>query len=339
MPTPMPEETQAFLNLLLVRSDPFVRSAALTFTTLHPARDQPPPSRHIRLDNLTAQRQTVQNLLDANQHGWGAYVAVGWRRPGLSRWQRGGIQEVVALPALFVDVDDPSAETLTRLQSFHPTPSCIVHSGGGFHAYWWLADPLTDLVHGRTLLRALARACGGDRLSVGQSLRLPGTINTKPTRGGARCHLVTLSEQRYAPATFAPLLPPPVVPVAVPTRARSPTREPGCEGEVLNTHLIAAVAARLLARGGSRRGDWLAGPCPYPHRHQHGDRHPSFSFNVRSGYGFCHVCGTLLLKDLCRALHIRPALYGGLLHPEAAHAQDRNTPSLAHSHPDLAPDR
>lgn len=27
-------------------------------------------------------------------------------------------------------------------------------------------------------------------------------------------------------------------------------------------------------------------------------------FNTRSGYGFCHVCGSLLLKDLCPALGI-----------------------------------
>ena len=47
-----------------------------------------------------------------------------------------------------------------------------------------------------------------------------------------------------------------------------------------------------------QRGDWLNGPCPYAGQHKHGDRHPSFGFNTRTGYGFCHVCGSMLLKEL-----------------------------------------
>jgi hypothetical protein len=39
-------------------------------------------------------------------------------------------------------------------------------------------------------------------------------------------------------------------------------------------------------------------------------------FNTRSGYGFCHVCGTLLLKDVCAALNIRPSDYGGISRKE-----------------------
>jgi hypothetical protein len=32
--------------------------------------------------------------------------------------------------------------------------------------------------------------------------------------------------------------------------------------------------------------------------HKSGEQHLSFGFNKRTGYGYCHVCGTLLLKDL-----------------------------------------
>jgi hypothetical protein len=45
-------------------------------------------------------------------------------------------------------------------------------------------------------------------------------------------------------------------------------------------------------------GGWLNGPCPYAGRHKHGDRHSSFGINTRTGYGFCHVCGSMLLKEL-----------------------------------------
>lgn len=51
-----------------------------------------------------------------------------------------------------------------------------------------------------------------------------------------------------------------------------------------------------------QRGDWLNGACPFPERHKHGDRHPSFGFNTKTGYGFCHVCGTLLLKNFIHRL-------------------------------------
>jgi hypothetical protein len=62
-----------------------------------------------------------------------------------------------------------------------------------------------------------------------------------------------------------------------------------------------------MQRGGRVRGDWVNGACPFPERHRNADHHPSFGFNMRSGYGFCHVCGTLLLKDLCPVLGL-PAL-------------------------------
>ena len=89
---------------------------------------------------------------------------------------------MAALPALFVDVDDPSSEALRKLRDFRPTPSCIVNSGGGYHAYWWLDDPPTKVGSLSPLLQGLTAKLGGDALSVAHSLRLPGTVNTKPER-------------------------------------------------------------------------------------------------------------------------------------------------------------
>jgi hypothetical protein len=98
----------------------------------------------------------------------------------LIRWQRGGATDVIALPALFVDVDDASAQALAKLQCADPAPSCIVASGGGYHAYWWLAEPTVDLQTARHLLRGLATTLHGDSLSIAQSLRVPGSRNNKP---------------------------------------------------------------------------------------------------------------------------------------------------------------
>jgi hypothetical protein len=72
------------------------------------------------------------------------------------------------------------------------------------------------------------------------------------------------------------------------------------------------VSDQLSSLGYIQQGDWLSGPCLHPAQHQHGDVHPSFGFNVQSGYGNCFRCGSILLKDICHTLGIQPADYGGL---------------------------
>ncbi len=294
----------AFFDALFARCTDYA-DACLTLTAIHPDGKHPTPSRHIRLHDTTALREALTDLDRANALGWGAYFAVGLRRLELTRWQRGGAADVVALPALFVDVDDPSTEALRRLQCAVPPPSCIVASGGGYHAYWWLDEPTSDLARARHLLRELATALHGDHLSVAQSLRVPLSHNTKPMRGNALCRVIELHEHRYALEAFKSYLsvnrpPPRRSSTAITPAARTPI--------ALNTDTIQCVADALLGLGYKPRGDWLNGACPFPTRHKHEDRHPSFGFNTKTGYGFCHVCGTLLLKDLCPALGISSGL-------------------------------
>lgn len=306
----MRDETSLFLRYLLARCDPFRHSTCLTFTAMHPDGNHSCPSRHVPLDDPAAVREAVEHLGAANALGWGGYVAVGLRRPELGRWRRGGTDDVAALPALFVDVDDPCPETLRKLRDFRPAPSCIVNSGGGYHAYWWLDDPPTKVGSLPPLLQALTTNLGGDALSIAHSLRLPGTVNTKPERCGARCHVIDLREESYRLADFEPL-----IDNQMPLPTISPQNRKSIKGtteQKLNPDLIAAVAATFTQQGYRRRGDWLNGMCVYPERHAHLDHHPSFGFNTRSGYGFCFVCGSMLLKDLCDVFGIQPAAYGGI---------------------------
>jgi hypothetical protein len=302
------DERSAFFDALLARCTDY-RQACLTLTAIHPNGKHPTPSRHIRLDDAPALQDALERLDAANALGWGAYFAVGLRRYGLTRWKRGGAADVVALPALFVDVDDSSVESLIRLQYARPAPSCIVASGGGYHAYWWLNEPTTDLHTARLLLRGLAETLGGDRLSVAQCLRVVSSVNTKPSRGNALCRLIELHERRYALDDFAAYLP---RPAPRPTSQRIQSTTP----YVPSADLIAHVTQALLQRGGRLRGDWVNGACPFPGHHRHNDQHPSFGFNTRTGYGFCHVCGTLLLKDLCAALNVRPSDHNGMTRKE-----------------------
>src|SRR5690606_38215761 len=132
---------------------PICSSARLTFTVIHPTSQQPTPSRHIPLDNRAALLDTLQRLSDTNQMGWGAYFAVGLRQPGLGRWKRGGATEVVALPAFYADIDDSTDAALIKLRGARLPPSVIVHSGGGYHAYWLLEEPTTDVNTARQVLQ------------------------------------------------------------------------------------------------------------------------------------------------------------------------------------------
>jgi hypothetical protein len=289
----MRHEREVFFTALY-RQCAAYSNAYVTLTAIHPDGQHPHPSRHIQIGDMNALRDALEDIDNANRLGWGAFVAIGLRRSGLSRWQRGRAEDVIALPALFVDIDDPSADTLARLRQFRPRPSCIVHSGGGYHAYWWLREPTRELDKARRILHALAGSLGGDHMSIAQSLRLPGTINTKPARNEAVCRTIEFHERHYTLEHFAGLLPDSLPPV----------RKPLPYEQIAD--LTSAVVDHLSLHGYIRRGDWLNGPCPYSGRHKHGDRHPSFGFNTRTGYGFCHVCGSMLLKELREILSVSP---------------------------------
>ncbi|GAB4549432.1 MAG: hypothetical protein OHK0023_13930 [Anaerolineae bacterium] len=258
-------DTLAFLDILFERCVSLRSCARLTFTVIHPTSQQPTPSRHIPLDNRVTLLDTLQRLSDTNQMGWGAYFAVGLRKPGLSRWKRGGVAEVVALPAFYTDIDDPTDAALIQLRDARLPPSVIVHSGGGYHAYWLLDEPTADLNTARQVLQGLARTFGGDGLSPAQSLRLPGTVNHNPERGGALCHLVETSNHHYHLSDFQSLIPP--VP-RLQERQPAPRAAPPPNNKTLNGQLIHAITTvlyRNYAAREQRRSDWLASLCPCGH--------------------------------------------------------------------------
>ncbi|MEO8612837.1 MAG: hypothetical protein ABI690_33395, partial [Chloroflexota bacterium] len=190
-------------------------------------------------------------------------------------------------------------------------PSVIVHSGGGYHAYWLLDEPTTDLSTSRQVLQGLARALGGDGLSPAQSLRLPGTVNTKPERGGALCHLVEISDRHYRLSDFQPFIPPTPRPAApqLSPRAAYHTGSRNLNAELL--HVITAVLYRDYAAREGQRSTWMAALCPCGHARDSPGTH--FFWNPTIGCGRCHGRhGTLRLTDLCSILGIDAAAYGGI---------------------------
>jgi hypothetical protein len=307
----MHPDTLAFLDVLFQRCAPLRSSTRLTFTVIHPTGQQPTPSRHIPLDNRAVLLDTLQRLWDTNRMGWGAYFAVGLRKPGLSRWKRGGSAEVVALSAFYADIDNPTDATVMKLRGARLPPSVIVHSGGGYHAYWLLDEPTSDLHMARQVLQGLARAFGGDGLSPAQSLRLPGTVNHKPERGGALFHLVESSTHRYSLSDFQPFIPPVSRLQERRTAGRAALQ---ANSKNLNAQLIHAITTALYrdyAAREQRQSDWLAALCHCGHARDSPGAH--FFFNPTIGCGRCHGRhGRLRLTDLCSVLSIDAMEYGGV---------------------------
>lgn len=276
--------------------------AYLTFTAIHPGGHFPTPSRHARQDDKPQIDRVLTDLLRANQLGWGAYVAIAFRRARLGRWQRGGKADLVGLPALFVDIDD-KVTGLSRLHDFNPEPSCVIDSGHGVHAYWFLQTPLSDIQLADNTLRGLAQFLGGDsKMSSAQSLRLPGTVNNKRNADGPLCQISQLcAQRRYPIAAFEPYA---LVSEMTETRTHRSTDSLRLNRNQFQS-AIQAVADKLLCDYGGfvKRNGWIAALCPYGHGHDRPGQH--FGYHPASGVGYCFgKHGKCQLIDLCQCLNI-----------------------------------
>jgi hypothetical protein len=127
----------------------------------------------------------------------------------------GTLANCTMLTALFVDIDfstTPEPEARERLTHCPLSPSALVASGGGLHAYYLLREPLPlpgDAGLARGLLRRLAGYLGGDLASAepARVLRIPGGLNHKyqPARPVTIEHLD--ATVRYTVSDFGDWLP------------------------------------------------------------------------------------------------------------------------------------
>lgn len=132
---------------------------------------------------FTRDINTINTFCEENE-GENIYFGVGTRKG-----MRGKKENVMEIPALYVDVDlkrdrDSDNSVLRDLASFVPEPSVIVDSGGGFHAYWLLETPFKPAIEIEPYLKGLCGSIGGDGKAAecARILRVPNTINTKYPR-------------------------------------------------------------------------------------------------------------------------------------------------------------
>jgi len=109
------------------------------------------------------------------------YFAMATRNGG------GKKEHILQIPCLWCDIDfkdTPEAEAKKALKEFHFPPSFVNYSGGGYHVYWLLREPLSKehIPEVEHMLRRLAIHFKGDMAATDASriLRVPGTHNLKP---------------------------------------------------------------------------------------------------------------------------------------------------------------
>lgn len=153
---------------------------------------------------LGDQRPDWYEVERLNERGYGVYYAVTPKRKRLGRNQRSDERNTALCQALWVDVDLDDGVYATKAdacdgiaRAVHVPAGALVDSGGGVHALWAIQPvPVTreTLPILKATLRGLARAVRGDTAvaELARVLRLPGTINTKPERDGARCEVIDL---------------------------------------------------------------------------------------------------------------------------------------------------
>ena len=94
-------------------------------------------------------------------------------------------------------------EALNIIQSFNPEPTVIIHSGGGFHCYWVLCNPVKVSDSGVDVLesinKSLSQKLGGDpgTHDISRVLRIPGTFNFKIPDNPRPVTLISNSHRKY----------------------------------------------------------------------------------------------------------------------------------------------
>ena len=103
-------------------------------------------------------------------------------------------------------------EALKTINNFHLEPSMVIHSGGGFHCYWILENPLCVADYGTDTLeninKALSKSLHGDSGThdLSRVLRIAGTINFKNPQSPRSVEIVYMSGLTYAFADFLEML-------------------------------------------------------------------------------------------------------------------------------------
>jgi hypothetical protein len=204
----------------------------------------------------------LDKLQAGNQAGRNIYFGVGLRRT-----RSGKKGDVLAIPALWVDLDGkdfsqgkPEARAALDRLPADLSPSMVLDSGHGIHAYWLLEPAVTlngngEIERVERTLRGLAHHLNGDPTvaDVARIMRLPGFLNVKDPENPVPCKLLNMHvDRRFDLAAFSDL------------RELAPSQAPVTMTEVPDRPKLPAWTLDFLARGtiqGERNNVAFATAC------------------------------------------------------------------------------
>jgi len=129
-----------------------------------------------RADTLS---EVVRELIRENRQGQHIYVGANPRRV----WDGTRSKDVACARCLFVDFDGIDQDTAWDrwCDAGLPTPTLIIASGHGVHAYWRLAEPMTDMALWTRYQKGLIALLGSDGAihDPARIMRLPVFLNHK----------------------------------------------------------------------------------------------------------------------------------------------------------------
>ncbi len=146
----------------------------------------------------------VEGLLKENAAGQNVYAGANPRRTDGGR----KAEDVPFARSLFVDLDHMTLEDARQRLQGLPSPTMIVASGRGFHAYWKLTKPIHDMNAWTAWQKDLIALAGSDPAihDPPRIMRLPGFLNHKPPAGPAYI-IETHPEQHYDLASLHDVIP------------------------------------------------------------------------------------------------------------------------------------
>jgi len=137
------------------------------------------PSKRRIFATTSALPTYLELLRRENGQGQNVYLSANPRRR-----QGGKAADVALARSVFADLEriEPAAASLRISEAGLPLPTVMVNSGHGVHAYWRLAEPMTDLQLWKPVQKQLAALLQGDPkvFDAPRMMRLPGFTNHKP---------------------------------------------------------------------------------------------------------------------------------------------------------------
>ena len=154
------------------------------------------PSKRRQFERAGNLPEHLPGLLEENEAGQNVHIGANPRRR-----QGGKAADVALARSVFVDVENiGAAAARQRIEKAGlPTPTVLLNSGHGAHAYWLLDVPIMDLAEWTRAQKHLIRLLGSDPAihDPPRLMRLPGFTNHKPP--AAQCALIDADgSRRYA---------------------------------------------------------------------------------------------------------------------------------------------